>query len=354
MSSGAPQQGASNAACLAGCPTDGDPHTHMVNLIYGFIRSQTVRAFAELRLADHLAGGALTAREIAERVDASPLYVGRLLRSGIALGLVSHSRTDAFEGTDLLATLRGEATRSLRALAMAQTSASLWTAWTEFVPSVRAGSSQAHRALGDDFFSYLGRHPEEAAGFSAAMSNATSVWSDNIAEVIDTSAVRRAVDVGGASGSLLQLLQEANSELHGVVFDRAEVLDHARSVIDSRGFSDRTTLVAGDFFAAAPVADLYLLKFILHDWDDEHCIEILRRCREAMSPDGRVAVVEYLWDPVYPSEITAMADMLMLMMLSGRERSLGEFDALFDAAGLRRTSVRPTRHPQVVIEAMAI
>lgn len=331
-----------------------DAYAQMNDLIYGHAVSQTVRAFAELRIADHLAEGGLEAKDIATRECASPAHVTRLLRAGIALGLITHAAGDVFEGTDVLATLRQDHARSLRPLALSFTSAPLWTVWSQFVSSVRAGSSQAHHALGEDFFTYLGRHPEDAAAFSAAMTSATAVWSDNVADVIDTGAVQCAVDVGGATGSLLRRLQAANPGLQGVVFDRVEVLDHARTETEATGFADRTSFVAGDFFTSTPEGDLYLLKFILHDWNDQHCVEILRRCREAMLPGGRVAVIDFLWDTAHPSQTVAMADMSMMLLLSGHERSLDEFDALFAAAGLQRTSVRSTRHPQVVIEAMAV
>jgi hypothetical protein len=324
----------------------------MNDLIYSYAVSQTIRAFAELRIAEHLAGGGASARDLAARTGASTPQIVRLLRAGAALGLTVYGSDGVFSGTDLLGTLREDDPRSLRSQALSFTSTAMWTAWTQFVSSVRTGSSQAHQALGEDFFAYLAHHPKDAAAFSAAMSEATGLWSDNIAEVIDTTSAERAVDVGGAAGTLLRLLQTSNPALRGVVFDRAEVADHARTAIENRGFPDRTDFVAGDFFTSVPPGDLYLLKFILHDWDDRHCIQILRRCRQAMLPGGRVVVVDFVWNDANPSQTVAMSDMSMMLLNSGRERSLAEFDALLTAAGLRMVSVRPTRGPQAVIEAV--
>ncbi|MCV7372201.1 methyltransferase [Mycolicibacterium arabiense] len=326
----------------------------MVEFIYGYAVSQTIRAFAELRIADHLGGGPVSAQDIASREDASPIFVGRLLRAGTALGLTVAVDDAVYAGTDVLATLRVDHPRSLRAQALSFTSEPMWKAWSQFVPTIRTGSTQAHLALGEDFFTYLGRHPEHGANFSAAMSSATAVWSDNITDVLDTSSVQCAVDVGGATGALLRRLQVANPALKGVVFDQPQVLDMARSETAAEGFPSRTDFFAGDFFDTAPVGDLYLLKFILHDWDDERCIEVLRRCREAMLPGGRVVVIDFVWDATNPSQVAAMSDVSMMLFLTGHERTLDEFDALFAAAGLRRTSVRPTRLPQFVIEAVAI
>jgi hypothetical protein len=331
-----------------------DAHSQMFNLIYGYAVSQTVRALAELRIADHLAEGGVAAHDVAIREDASPAFVARLLRAGTALGLAIWVDGDVYAGTELLATLREDHPRSLRAQALSFTSEPLWMAWSQFVPTVQTGTTQAHRALGEDFFSYLRHHPEHGAGFSAAMTSATAVWSDNIAAVLDTTSVQYAVDVGGAAGSLLRRLQIANPALKGVVFDREEVLDLARTDTAAEGFPDRTDFMAGDFFKAAPAGDLYLLKFILHDWDDQSCIEILRRCRQAMLPGGRVAVIDFLWEAANPSQMVAMSDVSMMLVLTGHERTLKEFDFLLAAAGLRRISVRSTRDPQVVIEAVAI
>jgi predicted O-methyltransferase YrrM len=117
--------------------------------------------------------------------------------------------------------------------------------------------------------------------------------------------VNLAVDVGGATGSLLHLLQEANPTLRGIVFDRPNVVDHAVALTARKGLTQLTEVVGGDFFESVPPADLYLLKFILHDWDDQRAIKILQRCREAMTSGGRVAIVEVVlgglsdpgWEP---------------------------------------------------------
>ena len=130
-------------------------------------------------------------------------------------------------------------------------------------------------------------------------------------------------------------------------------MPHAAAEIARKGLGQRTTAVAGDFFESVPQADLYLLKFILHDWDDERAITILRRCREAMTPGGRVAIVEMVVGELSEPGLGALIDMNMLAASPGQERSLDEYDALLTAAGLRRTAVRPASSSQSVIEAVA-
>jgi hypothetical protein len=231
-----------------------------------------------------------------------------------------------------------------------------WAAWTPFVDAIGVGASQAGRTLGASYFDYLEQCSEDAADFSDAMSGVTVIWSDNISEVIDTTDVRCAVDVGGVTGSLPRLLQRADPALTAVVFDCEYLLDQARREADGFGYADRTAFIAGDFFSFVPRGDLHLLEFILHNWDDQSCVGILRRCREAMRPGGRGSGRpggrgEVPVRLTRTSPLTALADMAMLLFLSGRERALEMFDALFAVTEVRRTSVRTRRHPQVVMEA---
>jgi hypothetical protein len=214
------------------------------------------------------------------------------------------------------------------------------------------GRTQVEAALGTDFFGYLGQHPSQARDFSAGMARTTSLWAAE-AEMIDTKGVSLAVDVGGANGSLLHLLQDADPDLCGIVLDRPNVVGDAVAETDRRGLAERTEVIAGDFFEPVPSADLYLLKFILHDWDDERSVKILERCRQAMAPGGRIAVIEIILGELSDPGPGALMDMNILAVVPGQERSLAEYDALLTAAGLRRRAIHVTRSPQSIIEAVA-
>jgi hypothetical protein len=331
-----------------------DVHQKMADMIFGYWVSQTIRAFADLSLADHLADGPLTAPEVAAREGSAPETTFRLMRAGITLGLLTADAEKRFHPTALLDTLRKNAPRSLRGMALGLTNQAQWSPWTTFVESVRKGHTQAGAALGMPFFEYLRQHPAQAEEFTGAMEAITSLWALDLAQVIDTNDVELAVDVGGANGALVRELQQVNPALRGIVFDRPDVAANVAATIASSNFADRTEVVGGDFFKAVPEADLYLLKFILHDWHDANCVQILSRCREAMRPGGRVAVVEFLLDDLEDSGVMALMDVAMLAVAGGQERSLAEFDALLFEAGLRRIAVRRSGSPQSVIEAVAI
>ena len=314
---------------------------------------QVVRAAVDLSLADHLATGGLTAAQIATRENSAANTTFRLMRACVTAGLLTADAKGVFYSTPLLETLRTDAPGSLRGWALATTLPGLWLAWNEFSASVRSGRTQAATALGSDFFDYLEQHPTEARDFTEGLASTTSLWVGDAAEVIDTTGVKLAADIGGANGSLLHVLQQANPELHGIVFDRPNIVASAAAETARKGLAERTQVVGGNFFESVPTADLYLLKFIIHDWDDENCVKILRNCREAMIPGGRIAVIEMIIGDVVDPGPAALMDMNMLTLVPGQERSLAEYDALLSAAGLRRIEALDTKSPQSVIVAVA-
>jgi O-methyltransferase domain len=171
--------------------------------------------------------------------------------------------------------------------------------------------------------------------------------------VVDTSTAKLAVDVGGASGTLVHSLLMANSQLHGIVLDLPDVVPSATASASVLGLAERSKALAGDFFTYVPEADIYLLKHVLHDWDDGEAVQILKRCRDAMRPGGRVIVIEMLLGEIGEPELVPLMDLNMMVMLTGRERTLAEYRALLEDAGLRFSKSTPIRSPMSVIEAVA-
>ncbi|MEU1801377.1 methyltransferase [Streptomyces sp. NPDC019937] len=326
------------------------------DLLIGLVRAQVLRGVAALRIADHLSDGALTAEEVAQREGSHPQATYRLMRAASSLGLLSHEGEHRFALTGRGRLLRSDLPGSLRSLVLAQTGQAHWRSWTHFPEAVRQGETQAKKALGMDVFEYYAQpeNAEEAALFAQAMGDMSSLVTQGAVAAVSTAGVSTVVDVGGSNGDFVLALMEANPQLSGQVLDLAHVVEGARGEAEKRGLSDRFSAVAGDFFEEVPPADLYLVKTILHDWDDAQCTTILRRCRAAVNEGGRALVVEMVIGEIGQPDIAALSDMAMLTMTNGMERDLDEFDALFAASGWRRSKTYPVGGGYFGLELVAI
>ena len=325
----------------------------MMQMLTGFFVTQIAGAVAAYSIADHLANGPATAEQISTIEGIDPIAAYRLLRACAALGLVTSDGLK-FNPTPLLATLRANVPGSLHSLAIAWSAPGHWLPWGRFLDSIRTGESQTVPTLGANIWDYYSQQPEEGTTFTHAMHGFTSGIAQEVARVIDTSTAKVAVDIGGASGTLVHSLLMANSQLQGIVLDLPEVVPSATAAAAARGLAERSRAMAGDFFTAVPEADIYLLKHVLHDWNDEEAVRILKGCRQAMRRDGRVVVIEMLLGEMGEPGLAPLMDLNMMVLLTGRERSLVEFSGLLKEAGLRfskRTAIRPS--PIAVIEAVA-
>jgi SAM-dependent methyltransferase len=332
--------------------TSPGPTQQMMEMITGYWVTQVVRGAAHYSLADHLEREPMTARAFAETEGLNHLATARFLRTCEALGLVE-SDGSRFFPTDLLRTLRKDNPTSLRGFALSQAAPGHWLPWGRFVDALQTGERQTFAALGAEIFEYFSATPGEAADFTAAMSSLTANVAAEVARLLDTTGLRRVVDVGGAAGALLFSVLHANPHLQGVVVDLPNVVPSAAAAAQEAGLGERVEVIAGDFFDAVPEADLYLLKYILHDWDDASCVRILRNCRRGLRPGGHVAVVELLLGAAGQSALAPLMDLNMLVMLPGRERTLDEYRGLFADGGFGKVTIIPTNTPMVILTATA-
>nr|AEF32094.1 O-methyltransferase [uncultured bacterium AB1650] len=328
------------------------PQARMMQMITGYWITQVVHAVAELRIADHLAGNALTLEELAARTGAGADTTLRLLRACASQGLVAHDE-GRFASTPLLETLREGVPGSFRDIAIVHGSPGHWLSWGRFPDAVRTGEPQTKAALGSDIWTYFQSQPQEWERFSNSMTELTDGLSREIGALLDTTGLTTAVDVGGANGALLHPLLKANPGLRGVVFDLPTVEATAVAEAEKAGLAGRCTFTGGSFFDSVPEGDLFLLKAVLHNWADESCVQILTNCRKALRPGGRVVVVEMPLGPLGEPGFAPLLDLGMLAVNAGRERDLDQYDALFRASGLRRAEVTPTSSPQSLIHAVA-
>ena len=323
----------------------------MFRMITGFWVSQIIGVAAKLGIAEHLHGGARSADELARLTNCEPSALFRVLRAAASVGVFKLSPDGRFSLTPLGETLRSNVPGSMREMAIMQASKGHWLPWGQLEDAVRTGKPQAVNTLGCELFEHYAKFPEEAAAFTGAMGNLSAIVAAEVAAHVDTAGLTRAADIGGAEGVLIAALLQKNPSLQGVVLDLPHVTESARAKLEAQGLLTRCEVVAGDFFKSVPAADLYLLKQILHDWNDEHATTILRNCAQSMTPHGRVVIVEMVIPDDGSPTPAQLMDVNMLALLSGRERTEAEYGALLALAELRIERLIPTHSPFQILEA---
>jgi SAM-dependent methyltransferase len=315
----------------------------LMDVILGLVRVQVLHGIAALQVADHLAGGARTAEEVAERAGSQPRAMYRLMRAAASLGVLSYAGDRGFGLTGRGQLLRTGVPGSLRSFVLVQAGPAQWPVMGLLPDAVRQGTSQAKAALGADIFDYLAQpeHADEAGQFGEAMAGLSSLQIAGAVAGADLTGVSTVVDVGGADGQFVLELLAANPGLRGQVVDLPHAVEAARHEAGRRGLSARFSAVVGDFFESVPVADLYLLKTVLHDWDDVRAAAILSNCRAAAPGGGRALVVEAVVGEIGEPGFAVLSDMGMMCVTGGIERDLAEYDALFAASGWRRGKTYP-------------
>ena len=318
--------------------------------IMGFRATQMIHVAAKLGLADLLAAGPRPVEELAAMASAEPQALHRLLRALASLGIFAEDPAGDFVLTPQAELLRSDVQGSLRDVALLYGEDWLWQAYGNMTHSVRTGAPAFTKTHGQPFYGYLHAHPRAAARFNAAMTGFSSHETAAILEAYDFSDVRSVVDIGGGHGALLAALLRAHPQMSGTLFDLPSVLAGAASVLGEMG--ERARTVAGDFFDEAPAgADLYVMKSVLHNWDDTDAQRILSTCRAAMAPEARLLVIERVVpDGNAPAE-AKLFDINMLVVAGGRERTEPEYRRLLEQAGLALTRVGGTRSPLSVIVA---
>jgi hypothetical protein len=320
-------------------------HGTLFGLLNGYRGSQALHVAAVLGVPDLLADGPRPSSELAEATGSHPEALYRLLRALAALGVLEEASDRAFALTEVGRLLRSDVEGSLHGWAVFIGSETHWRSWERLDHSVRTGETAFEHLYGVDVWTWRAERPDEGAVFDAAMASLTGGLERVLLEAYDFGRFQRIVDVGGNRGELLAAILAAHGDLHGVVFD----LPH---VVAAAGAADRLEAVGGSFFDGVPAGgDAYVLKAIIHDWDDERAATILRRCAEAMDGDGTVLVIEHDLGAPNEDPIPKLGDLQMLVAPGGRERTRAEYAALFAAAGLNLSDVVPIRGGWAIYEA---
>jgi DNA-binding transcriptional ArsR family regulator len=329
--------------------------SRLLALVSGSWKSQAVHVAARLAIADLLSDGPRSAEDLADATGAHAPSLRRLLRALATIELVRERADGSFETTSLGALLRADSPDSLRSWALHWAAA--WPVWERLHDSVMTGRSVRSLVSGTGGFEYLERDPAEAGVFHRAMVELTRLVARDFVQAVDWSATRRIVDVGGGTGELLVAALTACPGAVGILYDTAAAIELGREHMRAAGLEHRCELVAGDFFSWVPRgADTYVLKSVLHDWDDDHAATVLAACRRAAGLEARLLVVERIMPEGLGSgpddQGVVCSDLHMLVQLGSRERTEAELRYLFSEAGFVVTRVTPLRSTLAVFEAV--
>ncbi len=331
------------------------PTIALRRMIIGYRLSRALSVAAELGIADLLEKGPRSIEDLARATGTHPPSLYRLLRLLASEGVFVELDQSHFGMTRLAVPLQSDAPGSLRNRAIFDGTECNWQAWGELMHGVSTGEPAFDRAFGTRFFDYLRQHPTAAASFDALMAEQTLPWARALIDAYDFSSIRTLVDVGGGYGTLLVAILTAHPRLRGVLYDLPHVIAGARPRLTAAVGSDRCETIAGDFFAAVPEGgDSYMLKHILHDWDDDRCITILENCRRVMPADGRLLVVEVIIPPGNEPHYGKYLDLNMLVLLTGRERTETEYQQLFKASGFALSQIVATPSEVSIIEGRPV
>ena len=316
----------------------GAPQANLMQLITGFMPARIVHLAAQLGLADQLADGPKDAMLLASNTATHPPSLYRLLRALASMGVVDEREPGRFALTPLGTQLRTGAPGSLRNSALLYGGERTWQCWGDLLHTIRTGETAMRHLYGEGSFEYLAAHPQGAAIFNEAMAEATGEVGRAVAAIYDFAKFGQIVDVGGGNGTLVAAILASAPLLRGIVFDLPAGVTEAPRQLADAGCADRCKVIEGNFFQSVPSgADAYILKSIIHDWDDDRSMAILRNCRTAMSPTSRLLLVERVMPIQMQAEHShrrvAMMDMHMLGLLGGRERTEAEYRTLLDASG---------------------
>ena len=326
------------------------PQQKMSEMLAGYWLSQALHVAAKLKLADLLKSGAKTADTLASATQTHPRALYRLLRALASVGVFAEDDMTRFSLTPMAECLRSDVPGSLWAMAVAAGDL-FYKPWGELNYSVQTGKPGFEKVYGEPTFDFLAEHPEQGQLFDQTMEAVHGRETAAMLDAYDLTEVQVLADIGGGNGSVLGGVLRKYPKLHGILFDLPGVAERTRANLQAAGLSERCRVVAGSFFEFVPTgADAYLLRHIIHDWDDEKSTAILKNVHRAMGQDGKLLVVESVIPPGNEPSFGKLLDLAMLVIPGGQERTDGEFRKLYATAGFRLTRIVPTKAEVCVIE----
>lgn len=326
----------------------------VMDMMTGAFFARAIYTAAKFGIADVLSDGPLAADAIAQRIDANPDAVGRMLRALASRGIFAQQADGRFALTPLADALRSDSPTSVRGIVLFWGDQRHWEHWGQLPNAVRTGQPTVEALRGKPMFEFLEGDPEFAAIFNDGMTSVSDMEIAPVLAAYDFTGVGTIVDVGGGHGRLLAAVLRKWPQAQGTLFDSESVVEGAPAVLEGAGVADRCSVVAGTFFESVPSGgDAYLLKHIVHDWDESNVLQILRNVRAAMPNNAKVLVIESVVPDDDREHLSKMLDLEMLVVATGRERTAIEYAELLRAAGFRFTRIIPTVGPMSIVEGEA-
>jgi hypothetical protein len=326
----------------------------LTQLATGHIVASALQVMLRLGIPDWLARGPRTAAELAHAAGVREDGLYRVLRALAGVGVLFETAARRFALTEAGELLVSGAPGGMRDMGLWITSPFHFRVYAELMHSVRTGEPAAEKVVGMPVFEYFPTQPELSEIFNDAMTNLSQVVVQAVLDVYDFSGIGTLVDVAGGHGAVLTTILNAYPRMRGVLFDLDHVVAGASARIEAMGLTERCRTESGDFFQAVPVGgDAYIMKHIIHDWDDERAVAILRNIRAAMGGKrGRVILLESVLQPGNAPDFGKIIDLEMMAMPGGRERTADEFRGLFASAGFALTRIIATESPLSIVEAI--
>ncbi len=327
------------------------PDAILMQMLFGPLMQQCICVAANLGIADSLVERPQPAAELAAKTETHAPSLYRVLRTLASAGVFAENSDGTFELTPVAELLRRDGPNSMRDFAIMLGEEWMWRAWAEMMYGVKTGGVPHVKVQGMSSFEFFERNKDAGEIFNRGMTSNTLRAAPAIVEAYDFSTVSKVVDIAGGHGLLLAGILKANPHLHGVLFDMPFVIEGAGELLEREGVSDRVEMASGDFFESVPAgADAYMMKHIIHDWDDESSVKILRNVRSAMNENGKVLIIEMVVPEGNIPSAAKILDIQMLVMETGKERTEDEYRRLLEASGFRLTRIIPTKSPYSVIE----
>jgi len=321
------------------------------SLLLGPLIQRSICFATTIGIPDLLADHPQSAKELADKTKMHAPFLYRVLRMLCGVGIFRLNEEKKFENTAMAEVFRSDVPNSIRDFAIFIGSERVWNTWGALPKTVASGTTAHVLLYGKGSFDYLNEHPDEAEVFNRAMTANTLRSIPAILDAYDFSSINTVVDVGGGEGILLARILKAYPEMNGILFEMPSVMESAKQTLSKEGVTERADLVPGNFFQQSPpTADAYILKFIIHDWDDEQSILILKNIAAVMHKKSRVLLLESVMPEGNEPSLAMLRDLQMMVQPGGMERTDSEYRELLKKAGLKITKIHPTKSFLDIIE----